>query len=107
MVVMGYIDRQTAHQQYGDQPLPLYIFVQAAEAIGILHAQNIVFGDLRRPNIMITDDDRVRLIDFDWCGVHGEHTYPFTLNDARNTTNGIDWDSGVKRGGKMMKVHDT
>jgi serine/threonine protein kinase len=106
MVVMEYIDGQSAHQRYGNQLLPQLIFNQVEDAIGILHARNLVFGDLRHPNVMITKDDRVLLVDFDWCGVHEEHTYSFTLNDAPNTPNSIDWHPGVERGGKMMKEHD-
>lgn len=106
MVVMGYIAGKTAHRLYGNQPLPQPIFDQVEKALQILlHKRNIVFGDLRLPNITITkDNDRARLIDFDWCGVHEEDTYPVLLNDARNTTNSIDWHP---RGGRMMKEHDT
>jgi serine/threonine protein kinase len=107
MVVMQYVDGKTAHQRYGNQQLPQPIFDQVEDAIGILHAKNIVFGDLRPPNVMITEDDRVLLVDFDWCGVHQEHTYPVTLNDGHNTPNSIDWHPGVVRGGRMMKEHDT
>jgi serine/threonine protein kinase len=107
MVVMGYVSGQTAHQKYCNQHLPRPIFEQVEEAISILHAKNIVFADLRHPNIMITKDERVLLIDFDWCGVHEEDTYPVSLNDARNTTNSINWHPDVKRGGRMAKEHDT
>ncbi len=51
--------------------------------------------------------ERVLLIDFDWCGVHEEHTYPVSLNDARDMTNSINWHPDVKRGGRMMKEHDS
>lgn len=102
MVVMGYIDGQTAHQQYGNQQLPQPIFDQIEEALGILHAKNIVFADLHHPNIMITKDGCVLLVDFNWCGVHEEDT----LNDARNITNRINWHPDVKRGGGMAKEHD-
>jgi len=107
MVVMTYIDGKTAYQQYGNQQLSQPIFDQVEEALGTLHANNMVFGDLRNPNIMITKDERVLLIDFDWCGVHEEHTYPVSLNDAPNMFNSINWHPDVKRGGRMMKEHDT
>ncbi len=106
MVVMEYIDGNTAHQHYGNQQLPQAIFDQVEEALRTLHASNFVFGDLRYPNVMITKDGRVLLIDFDWCGVHEEHTYPVSLNDARDTTNSINWHPDVKRGGRMTKEHD-
>jgi len=106
MVVMGYVDGKTAHQRYGNQHLPQPIFEQVEEALGILHAKKIVFADLRHPNIMITNDERVLLIDFDWCGMHEEDTYPVSLNDARNTTDSINWHPDVKRGSRMAKEHD-
>ncbi|KAH9054714.1 hypothetical protein EDB87DRAFT_1426930 [Lactarius vividus] len=107
MVVMEFIDGKTAYQLYGSRQLPPSISDQMKTALEILHESNFVFGDLRHPNIMITKGDRVRLIDFDWCGVHGEDTYPVSLNDGRDTANGIDWHPDVKRGGEMMKEHDS
>ncbi|KAI9433209.1 hypothetical protein H4582DRAFT_1857134 [Lactarius indigo] len=107
IVVMEFIDGTTAHQLYGSRQLPPSNFNLTRKALEILHESNFVFGDFRYPNIMITKDDRVRLIDFDWCGVHGEDTYPISLNDARDTSNGINWPPRVKRGGKMMKEHDS
>ena len=106
MVVMEYVDGQTAHDWYGKQRLPQHIFKQVEEALGILHEQNLVFGDLRQPNIMIKKDERVLLIDFDWCGNHNTNTYPFRLNDDRDPERGIGWHAGVKRGGTMKKEHD-
>lgn len=81
---MGYVDGKTAHQRY---QLPQPILDQVEEALGILHATNIVFGDLRHPNIMINKDERVLFIDFDWCGMHEEDTYPVSLNDFRDPAN--------------------
>ncbi|KAH9000159.1 hypothetical protein EDB92DRAFT_1939906 [Lactarius akahatsu] len=108
MIVMEYIDGgKTAYQQYGNRRLDQRIFDQVEEALGILHGRNIVFNDLRYPNIMITKDQRVLLIDFDWCGEHEKVTYSVSLNDARNTPNSINWHPDVKRGGKMAKEHDT
>lgn len=77
------------------------------EALGILHAKNIVFADLRHPNIMINKDERVLLIDFDWCRMHEEDTYTVSLNDFRDPANSINWHPDVKRGGRMAKEHDT
>ena len=52
MVVMKYIDAKTAHQQHCNQQLPQPIFNQIEEPLGILHVKNIVFADIRHPNIM-------------------------------------------------------
>ncbi|KAH9066510.1 kinase-like domain-containing protein [Lactarius vividus] len=105
MVVMEYSDGITVHQRYGNDQLPQLIFEQVEEGLEILHANNIVFGDLRPPNILITKDNHVLLIDFDWCGLDAEQTYPVSLNDAHDI-NQIHWHPGVKRGGIMKKEHD-
>ena len=106
MVIMEYIPGKTAHERYGNNPLPRAVSDNVQKAVEILHNENIVFADLRPPNIMVTEDERVVLIDFDWCGVHQEGTYPISLNDARESVIGIDWHPDVKRGGRLMKEHD-
>ncbi|KAH9159154.1 hypothetical protein EDB89DRAFT_1866142, partial [Lactarius sanguifluus] len=107
MVVMEYVNGKTAHQRYGNDQLLQLIFDQVEEGLEILHTNNIVFGDLRPLNIMITEDEHVLLINFDWCGTHEEQTYPVSLNDARDMTNRINWHPEVERGGIMKKEHDT
>ncbi|KAH9925373.1 uncharacterized protein BXZ73DRAFT_50009 [Epithele typhae] len=68
-------------------------------AVGRLHAQGLVFGDLRDANVL-TVGDGVRLIDFDWCGVVGEARYPADLHM------GHAWPMDVRRGGLIQKTHD-
>ncbi|CAE6441605.1 unnamed protein product [Rhizoctonia solani] len=55
-------------------------------AMDLLHANNLVFGDLRSPNVLVvqTADGslRGRLIDFEWCGVEGEARYPAGMNQS-------------------------
>ncbi len=64
-------------------------------ALNILHGEGLVFGDLRRPNIMImpgpNKDDTVRLIDFDWAGKENEARYPIHLNQSKE----VKWADGV------------
>jgi serine/threonine protein kinase len=103
MVVMAYIDGKTAHDRFGSNPLPRLILNQVQKAIDILHNNNLVFADLRPPNIMVTHNEQAMLVDFDWCGVHGEDTYPVTLNDDSGS---INWHPGVRRGGTMYMEHD-
>ncbi|KAJ3500012.1 hypothetical protein NLJ89_g9980 [Agrocybe chaxingu] len=40
------------------------------------HDSSFVHGDLRDPNIICDDKDRVLLIDFDWSGKEGQVSYP-------------------------------
>jgi hypothetical protein len=106
MVVMGYVDGKTAQKRYEGKGIPPVAFEQVEKAVLTLHGEDIVFGDLRLPNIVVKDEGKVMLIDFDWCGRHGVGTYPVSLNDDPDKDKGIDWHPDVKRGGKMMKAHD-
>ncbi|CAE6446468.1 unnamed protein product [Rhizoctonia solani] len=73
-------------------------------ALKLLHEANFVFGDLRKPNILIVEDEKgtigAKLIDFDWCGPVGEGRYPANISDS------IEWAPGMERGGLMAQKHD-
>lgn len=103
MVVMEYLDGNTAHDIYSDKPLPTHLFRIVRRAIRLLHENNIVFGDLRPQNIMISGDrSKARLIDFDWCGEHQISRYPVTFDHQ----NGIPWHANAGAHTLMMKDHD-
>jgi hypothetical protein len=75
-------------------------------ALKILHDHGLVFGDLRRPNILVPrshsgTEPKIMLVDFDWCGEDGKHHYPWDIN-----TEGIKWANGVGPGQVMRKSHD-
>ena len=71
------------------------------DTLRLLHNKDIVFGDLRDPNILYVDsDDSVVLIDFDWAGTDGVSRYPATLNPANA------WAEDVFPYGIMRKAHD-
>ena len=71
-------------------------------AVQTLHDANFVHGDLREPNILVTKDGGMKIIDFDWCGKDGEVCYPFDINlDER-----AGWDPDVTHGGLIKKGHD-
>jgi hypothetical protein len=60
MVVMDYVSvcKRTppdAHQQ-------------VAQVLDVLHSAGYVFGDLREQNILFDEENKVKFIDFDWCG---------------------------------------
>lgn len=77
-------------------------FGQVKRALEILHSADLVFGDLRLPNILITgEEEKVVIIDFDWCKKAGEGRYPASLNQE-----GIDWPKGVRPCSIMEKQHD-
>ena len=84
--------------------LPEKVLKQLRATIETLHAEKIVFGDLRGPNVMVADDGqggkRGMLLDFDWAGEEGVALYPVDINmDA-----GWHWD--VKGGGPILAEHD-
>ncbi|KAF8727267.1 hypothetical protein AX14_007435 [Amanita brunnescens Koide BX004] len=84
MVVMERVDGKSVWQLRQEKmPLPAIISEEVSKAVGLLHENNIVFGDLRDPNILYDEPkNRVVLVDFDWPGQDGESRYPATLTLA-------------------------
>jgi len=50
---------------------------------------------------LITAEEKVVIIDFNWCKKAGEGRYPASLNQE-----GIDWPEGVRLSLIMEKQHD-
>ncbi|KAI0742966.1 hypothetical protein C8Q80DRAFT_1330606, partial [Daedaleopsis nitida] len=67
-----------------------------------LHRAGFVFGDLRRPNVLIVGD-KVVLIDFDWCEKEDEARYP---SDVLVTSHWMGQWRGDVGGGFMVEGHD-
>ncbi|KAI9060335.1 hypothetical protein FKP32DRAFT_1578155 [Trametes sanguinea] len=68
--------------------------VALREAIGLLHERNLVFGDLREPNVLLIKGGGLMLVDFDWCGEEGTVTYPGDMNEEGS----IPWDEDAEPG---------
>ena len=100
LVVMEYVKGETAADRYHDQPLPTNVIEQLSAALDILHSHNLVFGDLRKPNIMIRSDNVTQLVDFDWSGVHDQARYPVHLSRD------VKWPEGVDSYRTLSKQHD-
>jgi serine/threonine protein kinase len=66
MVVMDFFDGSIPTSPLSDD-----FYSQFSKAIKLLHSKDLVFGDLRAPNIL-TNCDKTILIDFDWCGKAGK-----------------------------------
>ncbi|KAG8760361.1 hypothetical protein FRC11_000531 [Ceratobasidium sp. 423] len=69
MIVMEYLNGVDLGKST-DHPLPAYVFVDIKRALVLLHSQDLVFGDLRRPNVMLAKDATgkvtgAKLVDFD------------------------------------------
>ena len=97
MVLMEYIDGETLDQV---KQIPPTFMHQIRRALDVLHGQGYVFGDLREPNIMITKNEEVKLIDFDWAGVHMESQYPLLISPN------LIWPAGVEALSIMKTEHD-
>ena len=74
MVVMDYVDLKRVSGRLTQQQ-----YECVKNAIDILHSKDMVFGDLRWPNILVGNNTAM-LIDFDWCGKAGEARYPHDIN---------------------------
>ncbi|KAF5371783.1 hypothetical protein D9758_003387 [Tetrapyrgos nigripes] len=101
MIVMEHIQGKMAlFWEIENRKMEKTVFQDIGRAINLLHENDIVFGDLRLPNIMVLQDNRAVLVDFDWAAKQGEGRYPSMLSRA------IIWPQGVKEYGRMEKEHD-
>ena len=76
MVVVEFIQGTTL---YNRQAFPDSIVDQIKRALEVLHSNGYVFGNLRRPNIVITADDQVKLTNFELAGLEGKDRYPIRI----------------------------
>jgi hypothetical protein len=102
MVVMDRVDGKSLWQLQIDKRLiPTVVLEHVRQAMSLLHKQNIVFGDLRDPNILYdASKGHTWIVDFDWPGVDGVSRYPATLNSTNQ------WQEEVSPYGIMRKAHD-
>ena len=71
-------------------------------ALDTMHKEDYVHGDVRPQNILVVNDSRVCLLDFDWAGKKDTVRYPVALNMSRSSV----WHPDVKPGGLITKEHD-
>ena len=100
MVVMEYIDGDTFDKSKLNKSMIETVRLELRRALNLLHDKELVFGDLRPPNVMITKDKKVKLIDFDWAGEAGQVEYPHLLSSA------VEWPKGVQTLDPIKKEHD-
>lgn len=72
-----------------------------SRAVAALHEQDLVHADLREQNILVKDG-RAFLVDFDWSGTEGQHTYPPFMNHE-----GVRWADDAGYLLPLKKSHDT
>ncbi|KAF5369674.1 hypothetical protein D9615_010238 [Tricholomella constricta] len=110
MVVMEYIQGKSLAGYFDSGPIPQDVLAAVKEGMSAIHAGGFVYGDLRRPNVVIADvadgsteaglGGRVRFIDFDWAGKAGDVRYPFHLSDS------VCMPSGASEYELIDKEHD-
>lgn len=100
MVVMQYIDGQTLATAKLNPEMTAGVQSGVNRALKLLHSGGLVFGDLRPPNIIVTETGEVKLIDFNWAGPKGQVKYPCLLSMD------IRWPDGVVALAKIEDVHD-
>lgn len=97
VVIMEYID--------GDDVvgmLPTQYVQSLRHAIKMLHEKDMVFGDLRAPNILVKKAyNSIRLIDFDWSGPANKVFVPADINQSIEA-----WPEGTRRMSVISKKHD-
>ena len=96
MIVMDYSDLLPSSTL-----LTVEKYNHVEKAVKILHEKDIVFGDLRLPNILVGGDSAM-LIDFDWCGKAGQDRYPPEMNRDES----MGWHPDIGPGCRMYPDHD-
>ena len=96
MVVMDFVDLEPPSDYLIEDQ-----YNSIKKAIGILHSNDMVFGDLRLPNILVGNNTTM-LINFDWCWKAGKDCYPPNMNRDKS----IDWHDDAGPGRLMSPDHD-
>ncbi|RDX51830.1 hypothetical protein OH76DRAFT_1346295, partial [Lentinus brumalis] len=111
MVVMDRVHGKMAWcAERKQELLPRTVYDDVKSAIKLLHDNNLVFGDLRSPNVMCVPKSEpelegrmgAMLVDFDWAGEAGRTRYPAVFNDGLPDF----WATGAERCGLMYPEHD-
>ena len=103
VIVMEKIDKKfsTLNNAYLTYTRPKKVKMKSEmkRALTALHSQGLVHGDFRPPNIFVSTDGNVKIIDFEWSGKEKVKRYP-------NVNVELNWPEGVKRGAYLLKSHD-
>ncbi len=101
VVVMEFVEGRRVDD---DKPhLPEKVIEPLRGAISALHDVGLVHGDLRGPNVIVSEGSggkRAMLLDFDWGGKEGDVFYPADINMQ------LTWHDDVKPGTLIRREHD-
>lgn len=117
MVVMEFLEGwDSAAVVFLRQDLPPTVVSKLKTVIESLHEFRLVFGDLRRPNVLVQKVETgsegmdvyseaaewlVKMVDFEWAGREGEAQYPPIMN-----VQNITWAGGMGPCCPMKMEHD-
>jgi serine/threonine protein kinase len=102
MVVMEYLDEDMYTHMYelrASRRASLRTAV--TDAVSTLHQGNFVHGDIRHVNMLVSRNNGVKLIDFDWAGPEGTTRYPANVNHE-----GICRPEDARDGQLITREHD-
>jgi Phosphotransferase enzyme family len=98
MVVMEYMeDARVWTDEDGNDPAKAKQLKQVQE---VLVSRLFVHGDLRPPNVLVVQNSKVCVVDFDWAGKAGKAIYPVHLNPRAT------WHPDAKLGEPILPQHD-
>ena len=101
VVVMEFVEGRCLDD---DKPyLPEKVLEPLRGAISALHDAELVHGDLRGPNVIVSEGSggkHAMLLDFDWGGKEGDVFYPADINME------LTWHGDVKPGTLIRREHD-
>ncbi|KZV87345.1 hypothetical protein EXIGLDRAFT_723782 [Exidia glandulosa HHB12029] len=96
VVIYDYVDHQSGCSY------PKKAVDELEKAVKLLHANGLVHGDLRPPNVLLDVDGTLKVIDCDWGGRVDLAKYPADINMDPD----CGWHDGVHAGGSIMPEHD-
>ncbi|KAF8341490.1 uncharacterized protein EI90DRAFT_3034109, partial [Cantharellus anzutake] len=104
MVIMEYVAGKTLAVVLGSEARNSSIDAlnTLPSVIESLHAKNFVYGDLRPPNIIITVEGKVQLIDFDWAGKNGEARYPLSISTSIKWPEADQWERSIRTRSQLL-----
>lgn len=95
-IVMDYVEECSMETKKVDKE---QVKRDLRDAVDSLHGERLVHGDLRRANILITEN-RAMVVDFDWAGTEDEVRYPASMNKE------IKWPEDATVLGLITHEHD-
>jgi serine/threonine protein kinase/Tol biopolymer transport system component len=96
-LVMEYVEGETLSDRLASGPLPveeaLRYAIQIADALYYSHRHSTIHRDIKPKNVIITEGDQVKLLDFGLAKLTGRQAY--ALNTEAPTAINVDTDPGT------------